>query len=181
MVTSLIRYTLRAAAVFDDDPVQVLHNLNTVINQKLRDARNRFSTVVYGKMTQCDNGFDVELASGGHPPPLLFYADGSAYYVDTIGGQAVGITAEPHFVACRFRLGPGDTLDAVHGRSDRSRYRHRSRALRRRGRAAALCQITLSDDGVGDRRRGPSAYSKASAPVSQDDAAVLAMGVPRHW
>jgi sigma-B regulation protein RsbU (phosphoserine phosphatase) len=110
VVTALIRYTLRAAAVFDDDPVQVLDNLNTVINQEVRDVRNRFSTVIYGKMTKRDNGFDVELASGGHPPPLLFHADGSAYYVDTVGGQAVGITADPRFVASRFRLGPGDTL-----------------------------------------------------------------------
>ncbi len=156
VVTRLIRYTLRAAAVFDDDPVQVLHNLNTVINQKLRDARNRFSTLVYGKMTQCDNGFDVELASGGHPPPLLFYADGSAYYADTIGGQAVG-----HHRGTTLRRVPVPPrarrhLDAVHRRPDRSRYRHRSRALRRRGRPAALCQGTRSYDGGGDRRCGPS-------------------------
>jgi sigma-B regulation protein RsbU (phosphoserine phosphatase) len=110
VVTGLTRYTLRAAAVYDDDPEQVLRNLNTVLNQELRDVRNRFSTVIYGKMSQCDNGFDVELASGGHPPPLLFLADGGAYYVDTIGGQAVGMTAEPHFITSRFHLAPGDTL-----------------------------------------------------------------------
>jgi sigma-B regulation protein RsbU (phosphoserine phosphatase) len=39
VVTALIRYTLRAAAVFDDDPVQVLDNLNTVINQELNILR----------------------------------------------------------------------------------------------------------------------------------------------
>jgi sigma-B regulation protein RsbU (phosphoserine phosphatase) len=110
VMTGLTRYTLRAAAVYDDDPEQVLHNLNTVLNQQLRDIRNRFSTVIYGKMSQCDNGFDVELASGGHPPPLVFLADGSAYYVDTIGGMAVGMTAEPRFITSRFHLAPGDTL-----------------------------------------------------------------------
>jgi len=110
VMTGLTRYTLRAAAVYDDDPEQVLHNLNTVLNQQLRDIRNRFSTVIYGKMSQCDNGFDVELASGGHPPPLVFLADGGAYYVDTIGGMAVGMTAEPRFITSRFHLAPGDTL-----------------------------------------------------------------------
>ena len=179
VVTGLIRYTLRAAAVFDDDPVQVLHNLNTVINQELRDARHRFSTLVCGKMTQCDNGFDVELASGGHPPPLLFYADGSACYANTIGGQAVGITAEPHFVACRFRLEPGDTL-----------------MLYTDG-------LTEAGTGIGHERYDDEGallrFAKAHAPTTaavivdaarllleglgagvQDDAAVLAMGVPRH-
>ena len=179
VVTSLIRYTLRAAAVFDDDPVEVLHNLNTVINQKLRDARNRFSTLVYGKMTQRDNGFDVELASGGHPPPLLFYADGSAYYADTIGGQAVGITAEPHFVACRFRLGPGDTLMLY------------TDGLTEAG--TGIGHERYDDEGALLRFAKTHAPTTASAIVDaarllleglgagvQDDAAVLAMGVPRH-
>ena len=110
VVTGLTRHTLRAAAVYDDDPVQVLHNLNTVLNQQLRADQIRLCTLIYGRLTPCDNGFDIELASGGHPPPLLFEADGGAYYVDTTGGQAAGITAEPRFVANRFHLSPGDTL-----------------------------------------------------------------------
>jgi sigma-B regulation protein RsbU (phosphoserine phosphatase) len=177
VVTGLIRYTLRAAAVFDDDPVQVLHNLNTVINQKLRDARHRFSTVIFGKMTHCDSGFDVELASGGHPPPLLFYADGSSYYADTMGGQAVGITTKPRFIACRFRLRPGDTL-----------------MLYTDG-------LTEAGTGIGAERYDDEGallrFAKAHSPTTasaivdaarqlleglgtgvQDDAAVLALGVP---
>jgi sigma-B regulation protein RsbU (phosphoserine phosphatase) len=110
VVTGLTRYTLRAAAVFNDDPVQVLHNLNTVLNQQRGDEFNRFCTLIFGKLTRSDNGFDVHLASGGHPPPLLMSADGSAYYADTIGGQAVGMTTKPHFVSSRFVLAPGDTL-----------------------------------------------------------------------
>jgi sigma-B regulation protein RsbU (phosphoserine phosphatase) len=179
VVTGLIRYTLRAAAVFDDDPVQVLHNLNTVINQKLRDARHRFSTVIYGKMTQCDNGFDVELASGGHPPPLLFYADGSSYYADSMGGQAVGITAEPHFIACRLRLGPGDTLMLyTDGLTEAS---------------TGIGQERYDDEGALLRFARANAPTSASAIVDaarllleglgdgvQDDVAVLAMGVSRR-
>ncbi len=179
VVTSLIRYTLRAAAVFDDDPVQVLHNLNTVINQKLRDARNRFSTLVYGKMTQCDNGFDVELASGGHPPPLLFYADGSAYYADTIGGQAVGITADPHFVACRFRLEPGDTLMLyTDGLTEAStgigleRYDDEGALLRFARSHSPSTAATIVD--------AARLLLEGLGAGVQDDAAVLAMGVPRH-
>ncbi len=177
VVTGLVRYTLRAAAVFDDDPVQVLHNLNSVINQKIRVARNRFSTVIYGKMTQCDNGFDVELASGGHPPPLLFYADGSAYYADTVGGQAVGITEEPHFVASRFRLGPGDTLmlytDGLTEASTgigRERYDDEGALL---GFAKAHSPSTASAIVDAARR-----LLEGLGAGVQDDAAVLALGVP---
>ena len=51
VVTGLTRYTLRAAAVFDDDPVQVLHNLNTVLSRELHGERIRFCTVIYGKLS----------------------------------------------------------------------------------------------------------------------------------
>ena len=153
VVTGLTRYTLRAAAVYDDDPVEVLHNLNTVLSQELGGELNRFCTLIYGKLTRCDNGFDVHLASGGHPPPLLFYADGSAYYVDTIGGQAVGITNEPHFVASQFRARPWRHAGAVHGWTHRSQYWRRPRTLRRRGRTAPLREGALSDYRVGHRRR----------------------------
>lgn len=110
VVTALTRYTLRAAAVYDADPVEVLHNLNTVHGQKLGRDRSQFCTVIYGNLTRRHTGFDVELASGGHPPPLLLYADGSAYYVDTTGGLAIGISTEPRFTSTRFHLSPGDTL-----------------------------------------------------------------------
>lgn len=178
VVTGLTRYTLRAAAVFDDDPVQVLHNLNSVLNQKLRDVRIRFSTVVYGKMSKSDNGFDVELASGGHPPPLLLCADGSAYYVDTTGGQAVGMTAQPHFVATRFHLGPGDTLVLyTDGLTEAStgvgheRYDDEG-ALLRFAKAHSPTTASTIVDAVRRLLNGLGAGV-------EDDAAILAMGVPR--
>jgi sigma-B regulation protein RsbU (phosphoserine phosphatase) len=177
VVTGLTRYTLRAAAVFDDDPVEVLRNLNRVLSQELGGELNRFCTVIYGKLTRCDNGFDVHLASGGHPPPLLLYADGSAYYADTVGGQAVGITSEPHFVASRFVLAPGDTL-----------------VLYTDG-------LTEASTGVGHERYDDEGallrFAKAHSPATasaivgavaglleglgsgvEDDTAVLALGVP---
>jgi sigma-B regulation protein RsbU (phosphoserine phosphatase) len=179
VVSGLTRYTLRAAAVYDDDPVQVLHNVNTVLSQKLRGDRIRFCTLIYGKLTWCDNGFDVELASGGHPPPLLFYADGSAYYVDTTGGQAVGITAEPRFVASRFLLAPGDTLllytDGLTEASTgvgHERYNDEGALLRFAKSHAPTTASAIVDavhrllDGLGSG--------------VEDDTAVLALSVPRR-
>ena len=110
-ITSLTRYTLRAAAVYDDDPVQVLKNLDTVLSHEFHGDDPRFCTVVFGVLVAGrDGGFDVELATGGHPPALLIGADGRASYVDTVGGQAVGILPDPQFVSARVHLTAGDVL-----------------------------------------------------------------------
>jgi len=178
VVTGLTRYTLRAAAVFDDDPIEVLRNLNIVLSQELGGELNRFCTLIYGKLTKCDNGFDVHLASGGHPPPLLFYADGSAYYVDSIGGQAVGITTEPRFVASRFVLAPGDALmlytdgltEAGTG-IGHQRYDDEG-ALLRFAKAHSPTTASAIVDAVSGLLEGLGSGVK-------DDTAVLAFGVPR--
>ena len=179
VVTGLTRYTLRAAAVYDDDPVEVLHNLNTVLSQELGGALNRFCTLIYGKLTLSDNGFDVHLASGGHPPPLLFSADGSAFYVDTIGGQAVGITNEPHFVASQFVLTPGDTLvlytDGLTEASTgvgRERYDDEG-GLLRFAKAHSPTTASAIVDAV-------SRLLEGLGSGVEDDTAVLALGVPRR-
>jgi sigma-B regulation protein RsbU (phosphoserine phosphatase) len=178
VVTGLARYTVRAAAIFDADPVEVLHNLNTVLSQELGGELNRFCTVIYGKLTRHDNRFDVHLASGGHPPPLLFYADGSAYYVDTVGGQAVGITNEPHFVASQFVLAPGDTLllytDGLTEASTgvgRERYDDEG-ALLRFAKAHSPTSASAIVDAV-------SGLLDSLGTGVQDDTAVLALGVPQ--
>ena len=109
-LTSLTRYTIRAAAVIDDDPVTVLHNLDTVFHQEVISDSLRFCTVIFGVLVRRGGGFDVHLAAGGHPPALLLTADGAARYVEMRGGQAIGISPTPKFVATRLQLAPGDTL-----------------------------------------------------------------------
>jgi phosphoserine phosphatase RsbU/P len=110
-VTSLTRYTLRAAAVYDEDPVQVLTNLDTVLSHEFHGDDPRFCTVIFGVLkARPDGAFDVELATGGHPPALLIGADGRARYVDTAGGHAVGILPDPQFSSTRIHLAAGDVL-----------------------------------------------------------------------
>jgi phosphoserine phosphatase RsbU/P len=176
-VTSLTRYTLRAAAVYDDDPVAVLHNLDTVLSHEFHGDDPRFCTVIFGVLTVLADGFDVVLASGGHPPALLLGADGDARYLHTEGGQVVGMLPDVQFVSTRIRLGAGDTL-----------------VLYTDG-------LTEARTGVGNRRYDDDdalvEFARSHAPTTaaaitaairslldgfgaglQDDAAILALSVP---
>ncbi|MDV6229970.1 PP2C family protein-serine/threonine phosphatase [Rhodococcus cercidiphylli] len=109
-VTSLTRYTLRAAAVFDRNPISVLENLNTVLHHEFHGDDPRFCTVVFGTITPGPDGAKVDLASGGHPPALRITHDAVVDFVDTTGGQLVGALAEPHFASASVTLRPGDVM-----------------------------------------------------------------------
>ncbi|MYR28386.1 SpoIIE family protein phosphatase [Streptomyces sp. SID4945] len=111
-VTSLARYTLRAAAVYDPDPAAVLANLNRVLNHEYNGTDPRFCTVVFGLLTADPRrgGFHVTLASGGHPPALLLRHDGTADYIPTPGGQLIGVLPDAHIATTNVHLAPGDTL-----------------------------------------------------------------------
>lgn len=106
VVTSLARYTLRAAAISDPDPISVLEHLNTVL---LR-SNPRLCTVLFGCLRPTDDGVTVTLATGGHTPPLLLRADGTAEFVHLPGGQLVGLLPRAGFVTREIRLTPGDAL-----------------------------------------------------------------------
>ncbi|WP_069741514.1 SpoIIE family protein phosphatase [Streptomyces sp. EN23] len=112
VVTSLARYTLRAAAVSDPVPVRVLANLNTALNQQAQEDEPPFCTVIFGLLAPEENdpGFHVVLAGGGHPPAMLLRADGSADYLPTPGGQLVGVVPDAQFTTATLDLRPGDTL-----------------------------------------------------------------------
>ncbi|GAA0321985.1 SpoIIE family protein phosphatase [Actinoallomurus spadix] len=110
-VTSLTRYTLRAAVLGDPDPVAALTTLNTALLERYEGAEPRFCTVVTGMFTRTgEASYSVDLASGGHPYPMLLGADGRAGYLDTQGGPLVGVLPDPGFTATTTTLEPGDTF-----------------------------------------------------------------------
>ncbi|MEU6676377.1 SpoIIE family protein phosphatase [Streptomyces sp. NPDC046925] len=108
-VTSLTRYTLRAAALHDPDPVTVLSTLNRVLNER-SSGDTRYCTAVFGVLERGDDQVGVQLASGGHPSALIQRADGSAEYLPTPGGMLIGVLPRAQFTAARTELRPGDTL-----------------------------------------------------------------------
>ena len=109
VVTSFLRYTLRATAVYETEPVSALAALDAGLHRQ-RGGSTGWCTIVFGLLTPIDDGFRVTLASGGHPPALLVRASGQVDVLDTLGGQPVGLIAEPRFVAASTDLGPGDAL-----------------------------------------------------------------------
>ncbi|WP_394437850.1 PP2C family protein-serine/threonine phosphatase [Streptomyces sp. SGAir0957] len=111
-VTSLTRYTLRAAAMHDADPVAALTTLNQVLFDRYSGVDPRFCTAILGILEPGPGAghVTVRLASGGHPPALVLRSTGSADYLPTPGGLLVGALPAPRFAAATTTLGPGDTL-----------------------------------------------------------------------
>ncbi|MGW1773450.1 PP2C family protein-serine/threonine phosphatase [Streptomyces sp. NPDC002104] len=179
-VTSLVRYTLRAAAVYDSAPAAVLANLNTVLNHEYNGTDPRFCTVVFGLLTPDGDrgGFHITLASGGHPPALLMRADGTADYLPTPGGQLIGVLPDAHIATTTVHLASGDTLllhtdgltEAHTAGGGKGRYG--DEALLGLGRAMAP---TTAADTIDTVR---SLLDSLDTGVD-DDAAVLAIHVPR--
>jgi phosphoserine phosphatase RsbU/P len=173
-LTSLARYTLRAVAVQEPDPVAALHVLDTVLQQQYTSADARFCTVVVGLLVPQGDGFAVELAAGGHPYPLLLRAGGTAEYRSTSGGQLVGAVPGAQFVTNRFGLEPGDTLllytDGLVEMRVAGRDRYDEEALLEFARALAPATAAATVAAVRTLLGG--------AAEVDDDTAVLALGVP---
>ncbi|MEU6595381.1 SpoIIE family protein phosphatase [Streptomyces sp. NPDC046881] len=112
-VTSLTRYTLRAAALHDPDPVSALTILNKVLHERYAASGDpRYCTAVFGWLQPdpATGEVTVHLASGGHPPVLVLRADGTGEFLPTPGGLLVGVLPSAPFVTATTVLAPGDTM-----------------------------------------------------------------------
>ncbi|MEA2449179.1 MAG: hypothetical protein QOG63_1111 [Thermoleophilaceae bacterium] len=109
-VTALARYTVRAAAMRQEDPSQILALLNTALLTQ-RDDR-RFATVLFGRLAS--NGHDgsvsFEFSSGGHPLPLLLSGNGGGGREVGAPGTLLGIVGDPALGDHEVTLGPGDAV-----------------------------------------------------------------------
>ncbi|MFF9007548.1 PP2C family protein-serine/threonine phosphatase [Streptomyces goshikiensis] len=178
-VTSLTRYTLRAAALHDPDPVSALSTLNRAVHERYSGGDPRYCTAIFGTL-EPDPGtgqVTVRLASGGHPPALVLRADGTADFLPTPGGLLIGILANAPFAPATTTLGPGDTLllytDGL------------TEARTGEGRSALYGDEALRAFAADHAGRPPSAVMEALTGLLDgfgdgldDDTALLALGVP---
>ncbi|MFJ8750140.1 PP2C family protein-serine/threonine phosphatase [Streptomyces sp. NPDC102441] len=178
VVTSLARYTLRAAAVSDPVPATVLANLNTALNHQAEEDEPPFCTVIFGLLTPEENGvgFHVVLAGGGHPPAVVLRADGSADYLPTPGGQLVGVVPDAQFTTATLHLCPGDTLllytdGLTEARTPNPGERYGDEALLDFARALAPTSAPGTVEAL-------TALLDSFGEGLDDDTALLAMSVP---
>ncbi|MFD6466504.1 PP2C family protein-serine/threonine phosphatase [Streptomyces goshikiensis] len=178
-VTSLTRYTLRAAALHDPDPVSALSTLNRAVHERYSGGDPRYCTAIFGTL-EPDPGtgqVTVRLASGGHPPALVLRADGTADFLPTPGGLLIGILPNAPFAPATTTLGPGDTLllytDGL------------TEARTGEGRSALYGDEALRTFAADHAGRPPSAVMEALTGLLDgfgdgldDDTALLALGVP---
>ncbi|MFE4857804.1 PP2C family protein-serine/threonine phosphatase [Streptomyces sp. NPDC056670] len=179
-VTSLTRYTLRAAALHDPDPVSALTTLNHVLHERYTGGGDpRYCTAVFGTFEpDPDTGeVAVHLASGGHPPALVLRTDGTAAFLPTPGGLLIGILPSAPFTAATTVLAPGDTLllytDGL------------TEARTGEDRAGLYGDEALLDFAAGQAGASPRAVIQALTGLLDsfgdgldDDTALLALGVP---
>jgi PAS domain S-box-containing protein len=106
-VTALARYTLRATAYDAGSPARALERLNGAM---LTDGSAQFATVVLVCARSCDDGTTaVEIALGGHLPPLVMRRGGR---VEAVGefGSLLGAYPDPELTDTRLTLEPGDIM-----------------------------------------------------------------------
>ena len=105
VVTALVRHTIRAAAVREQEPSDVLRVVNHVL---LHDTTDRFCTVALVRLRRSGATWTARSASGGHPLPLVARAGG----VEVAGrpGTLLGVFPELKIVDTMFELAAGDAL-----------------------------------------------------------------------
>jgi PAS domain S-box-containing protein len=106
-LTALVRYTLRAVTMHERRPDAALELVNRAILKQKGD--DRFCSAALAVIENKPAGVRVELASAGHPLPLLLRPDGS---VEAIGARGHLLGLWPDFEAepLSIELAPGDTL-----------------------------------------------------------------------
>ncbi|MGW8065222.1 SpoIIE family protein phosphatase [Streptomyces ziwulingensis] len=178
-VTSLTRYTLRAAALHDPEPVSALTTLNQVLHERYTGGDPRYCTVVFGVLDpDCATGqVTVHLAAGGHPPALVLRADGTAELLPTPGGLLVGVLPAATFATATCVLGPGDTLVLYTDGLTEARTSE--------DRASLYGEEALLAFAAGHAGKSPQAVVQALTGLLDgfgegldDDTALLALGVP---
>ncbi|MCU1502386.1 MAG: rsbP 3 [Ilumatobacteraceae bacterium] len=106
VVTALLRYSTRAAAVEHRLPSDVLRILNTVL---LRDDTERLCTAVVVRLRSVGSRWTMTLACAGHPLPLLGRAREPAVAVGR-PGPLLGFFEEVEFADVEITVRSGDAL-----------------------------------------------------------------------
>lgn len=108
-ITSLARYTIRTAALYEDDPAGIMRRLNEALLSD--DADRQMCTAACLRLTSPGEGrpLDAELVCAGHPPPFLLRGEGEVEELCR-PGPLLGAFSEATWEASAFALAPGDGI-----------------------------------------------------------------------
>jgi PAS domain S-box-containing protein len=107
VLTGLARHTLRAIALREERPEEMLRFLNEALRRQ--SSESAFCTVGCATLEPTADGFQARLAAGGHPSPLLVSAGAPTREIE-VKGMLLGVEADPVIEPVNLTLGPGDTL-----------------------------------------------------------------------
>lgn len=107
-LTGRTRQSIRTAAYFDRQPATVLAALNSVLADS---PTTSFVTALCARVRPDPDRMhaDVDLATAGHPAPMIVRADGRVEQVE-VYGTAAGVVSEIHYGTTSIRLERGDTM-----------------------------------------------------------------------
>ncbi len=110
-LTSLVRYTLRSAAVHHTDPAEVMHEVDAAVRADSIEI-GRFATVCFLRVSAGDS-CEVRWARAGHPFPVLIEGNGAVRLCEEANGPPLGIasaTTVSSWTIGERTLAPGERL-----------------------------------------------------------------------
>ncbi|HVE45219.1 MAG TPA: SpoIIE family protein phosphatase [Acidimicrobiales bacterium] len=169
-VTALARHTIRAAAVNQRRPTDILTTLNEVL---LHHETDRFCTVTLLRLRHSGTAWTATIGCAGHPPPLLWRARERVAPIG-IFGSLLGVLPDPDLGDTDLLLQSGDSMllytDGVtEGRHGKNFFGEENLAAAIAGAgdsAAALAQGVLDE------------VMKFQAGDPRDDIAIVAIRIP---
>lgn len=106
-LTALVRHSVRALAFADWRPSEVLELVNELMCS--HDLAGRFATVIVARLDPPSSTARVEIASAGHPRPLLVGAEGHTRCLE-VHGTLLGVFQEIDVEPLEVELERGATL-----------------------------------------------------------------------
>jgi serine phosphatase RsbU (regulator of sigma subunit) len=110
-LTAQVRFTLRALTISAASAKEVVELLDASLSSSAEawSDEERFCTAIFGFVSVREAGVILEMAGGGHPPPVVRWADGRVEELSPLG-SLLGMLEEPEVSQRTLSLGPGDTV-----------------------------------------------------------------------
>jgi len=167
VVTALLRYAVRAAAVATTEPAAALRIANDVL---LNHETDRFCTALLVQLLRRGSSWRAVICAAGHPLPVLVPATGEARVIGE-PGSLLGVMSSPVLSVTAVNLAAGDRLllytdgvtEARRGREEYGEERLLSLAAGAPRGAEPLVAAVLDD------------VLEFQSGVPRDDVALLAM------